>query len=303
MKKIMILCSVMLLTGTALLNSCTNSGKETDDRYHAAVSDTIQTLMGVVTRSANQLAADSVFRYLCDDSSSLYMSGGMHYSYKSLLSAFKSLYSGIKSQQISTVFSDVKVPCRDLAIWTGYMKSVIVSKSDEVREDYLCETWIWQRKSEGWKVIHYHESIMRMPPAAEKTMVEIALGKLAADLANKTLKTEEMNSLLTAILKASPLIYGSAFAFAPESADGKTKLSAPYVYRIPGGFKEIQLYNSFDYTLADWYAIPSKTGTPGWSKPYYDAEGGEVVMITYSVPVFSKDKVLKGVLTADLEIK
>ena len=182
MKKIFVLISFTLLMGIVLMNSCKAPLTGNEEKNNSAVTDTINGLMSEITNYANQLNSDSTFKFLNADSSSVYMSGGMHYSYESLKTAFKNMYSGFKSQQISLIFSDVKVPAPGIAIWIGYMKGSFITKSDQVVEQFLCETWIWQRKPAGWKVIHYHESILRMPAQEQKKLVEVALGKLAGEL-------------------------------------------------------------------------------------------------------------------------
>ena len=301
MKFTLILLTMIL--GLVFMDSCKTPLKSNDDKDKSAITDTINRMMAVVTRSANQLNADSVFKFLTNDSNSLYMSDGLPYTYSTLVPAFKNMYGTIKSQQIEPVITDVKIPCKDVAVWIGYMKSHIITKTDQVFEDYLCETWIWQRKPEGWKVIHYHESIMHMPSAEQKKLVETALGKLAAEIGTKSLKPEEMKPILTAFLVKFPLVYGTTLAFAPFEAEGKTHKSAPYFYRSGKEFKEVQLPESYDYTVSEWYAVPVKTKSPCWSKPYYDAGGGGIVMTTYSIPVYNKENKLTGVLTSDLELK
>ena len=303
MKKIFVLISFTLLMGIVLMNSCKAPLTGNEEKNNSAVTDTINGLMSEITNYANQLNSDSTFKFLNADSSSVYMSGGMLYSYESLKTAFQSMYSGFKSQQISLIFSDVKIPAPGIAIWIGNLKCSFITKSDQVVEQFLCETWVWQRKPAGWKVIHYHESILRMPAQEQKKLVEAALGKLAGELSAKTLKPADMKPLLTAFLVKYPSVYGTTLAFAPVTVDGKSEKAAPYFYRSGNEFKQAELPEAYDYTASDWYAVPVKTKAPCWSNPYYDAGGGGVVMITYSVPLFGKDNKLIGVLTSDLELK
>lgn len=54
--------------------------------------------------------------------------------------------------------------------------------------------------------------------------------------------------------------------------------------------------------MKSWYSKPVELRKPLWSKPYFDKDGGDVWMITYSIPIYSKDanKKLLGVLTNNL---
>ncbi|MCK9423440.1 MAG: nuclear transport factor 2 family protein [Bacteroidales bacterium] len=303
MKKLITLVSFALMLGAVLVISCKPYRNDKEEKEKAAITDTINRLMAEIIKYSEQLNADSTFKYLTTDSASIYMSGGMYYSYASLNAAFKNVFNGFKSQQNVIIFSEVKVPEKDLAIWIGYLKNNAITKTDQVIGQYLCETWIWQRKPEGWRVIHYHESMMNIPSAEQRSLVEIALGKLAGDLAMKSLKPEDMRPILTDFLKKYPSVYGTTLAFAPTDVDGKSHKAAPYFYRSGNEFKETELPEAYDYTVSEWYAVPVKTKAPCWSNPYYDAGGGGVVMITYSIPLYDKDNKLTGVLTSDLELK
>jgi len=303
MKKSIRIISFVLLMGVVALNSCKTPGAGNDEKDKAAVADTINRLMTQVTNYANQLNADSTFKYLSSDSTSIFMSAGMHYSPAILNKVFRNVYSGLKSQQISVVSSVVKVPAPGVAVWIGFLKNSYITRTDQVFDGWLCETWIWQRKAEGWKVMHYHESILRAPSPDQKKLVETALGKLAGELAMKSVKPEDMKPLLTGYLKKYPSVYGATLAFAPFESDGKSIKKAPYFYHSGNEFKQVDLPEAYDYTVSEWYAVPVRAKAPCWSSPYYDDGGGGVVMITYSIPLYGKDNALIGVLTSDLELK
>ncbi|MEI6435430.1 MAG: cache domain-containing protein [Bacteroidota bacterium] len=293
--------ALTLIMGAVVFTSCKTSVSGNEEK--AAITDTINKLMAEIVNYAGQLNVDSTFKLLSPDSGSIYMSDGMHYSASNLKSAFKKVYSGFKSQQIKVIFSEVKIPSQDFAIWIGFLKNNYITATDQVFEGYLCETWIWQRKPEGWRVIHYHESILKMPSAEQKSLVEIALGKLSEELALKPSNPLDIRPALTDFLKKYPSVYGTTFAFAPTEVDGKIQKTAPYFYRSGNEIKQVEISESYDYTASEWYAVPTKTKASYWSAPYYDDGGGGVVMVTYAIPLFGGDNKLKGVLTGDLELK
>jgi len=301
MKKLCTLLALVLSMGTLFMTSC--KAPENGKNDSKAVADTINSMMNEITKSACSLNADATFKYLSTDSTSVFVSDGMHYSLSDLKAAFTKVYGGLKNQQIDIVFSDVLTPAAGTAIWTAYLKNSYTTKADQTVESYLCETWVWQHKAEGWKVIHYHESTMKLPSTEQKAVVETALGKLALEMSAKTPLPADMKAILTSFLTQNPTIYGATLAFAPTEVNGKTQEAAPYFYRSGGAITQTELPVTYNYTKSEWYAIPVQTKAPYWSKPYYDAQGGGVVMTTYSIPVYNKENVLTGVLTSDMELQ
>ena len=99
-----------------------------------------------------------------------------------------------------------------------------------------------------------------------------------------------------------------AAAFEPNSFDRKKYYYAPYVYRGQDGL-EVKYLGSRDYHYFswDWYKLPKELHQAKWSEPYYDEGGGNVIMSTYSVPMYrnTKDgaKQFRGVVTADISLE
>ena len=113
---------------------------------------------------------------------------------------------------------------------------------------------------------------------------------------------ERIYALLEAEVENSPFIYGAAVAVLPERWDGS--LFAPYVYRTESGLRRMDIGDSgYDYTDGswEWWDIPAETGKSGWTEPYQDDGAGEVIMCTYSAPIF-RDGKLWGVATVDVEL-
>ncbi len=130
---------------------------------------------------------------------------------------------------------------------------------------------------------------------------------LACFLENNTLSEKEVISLLKAVVERNTDIYGAAVAFEPEALGQGERHFAPYFYRTEKGLEFVDLgAPSYNYPLKDWYRIPKELGRPRWSEPYFDEGGGNIVMLTYSVP-FYRTKVgkrqLAGVITADISVQ
>jgi hypothetical protein len=140
--------------------------------------------------------------------------------------------------------------------------------------------------------------------AGKRAAVEAQVGVLASRFgAGGDLTGPAVFTLLRRHLEENPEIYGAAFAFAPVERDGALIKSSPYVFRSGGdtaGFVEKDLALSYDYATEAWYAEPVKVGKALWSAPYFDAGGGEIWMVTYSVPVYDSESRLVGVVTSDL---
>lgn len=142
----------------------------------------------------------------------------------------------------------------------------------------------------------------------DKIKTEKALSKLVDELITSgQINPSSMCGTLKNYLNENPNIYGAAFAFVPQERDGKQFKSAPYVYRDGTIFKEKSLETNYDYTKEKWYSEPVKLRKQVWSEPYYDVNGAgaDVLLTTYSIPVYTTDKppVLIGVATSDILIR
>ena len=92
-------------------------------------------------------------------------------------------------------------------------------------------------------------------------------------------------------------------AYAPHKANDIKSMSCPYVYRQNQTLVEKDLAKKdYDYTRWAWYTRPRDTHKAIWSEPYFDKGGGEVMMTTFSLPLFRKhaDGEFVGVVTADV---
>ncbi len=102
---------------------------------------------------------------------------------------------------------------------------------------------------------------------------------------------------LTNHLIRQPKILGSAFAFSPEIL-----CSCPFVLRDKSGFQNKDIAKESMYSNALWYEIPVKQRKAVWSVPYFDIgkAGEDILLTTYSVPVFNKESKVVGVIISDL---
>jgi len=302
MKKTDVILVMFLLAAAGFFSGC-HVGPNQMEKEKQATADTINRLMSKMTFFADHLNADSLLYYLSDDTAAMFVTAGMGYPKKTFGLVVKNLYRELKEQNMQVIHADVVVSNPGSGIWTGALKSKYITMDDKTGEEFLCETWVWQRGASGWKVVHFHESILNLPGPEERSLVENALGILAKEISGKKVSPGDMPVILTSFLKKYPRVYGATLAFAPIMADGKEHVAAPYIYRYGNGFKQVDLPESYDYTKSEWYREPVTRKSPWWSNPYYDDGGGGTVMVTYSIPIYTNEGNLAGVLTSDLELK
>ena len=116
---------------------------------------------------------------------------------------------------------------------------------------------------------------------------------------------EFMYTLTEILLQNNDFICGAAVAFEPNYYASEGHFFSPYSYRDKNGeIKSKQLGNeTYDYHYMDWYQIPKLLNQPYWSEPYYDNGGGDMMMTTYSMPLYDEYGDMYAVLTADLSLE
>ena len=135
--------------------------------------------------------------------------------------------------------------------------------------------------------------------------VETAVENTAWLVPYRLSSPEFMYSLTERLLQNNDFICGAAVAFEPGYYASKGHYFSPYSYRDESGeIKSKQLgSDTYDYHYMDWYQIPKLLNETYWSEPYYDDGGGEMMMTTYSKPLYDEYGNLYAILTADLSLE
>ena len=135
--------------------------------------------------------------------------------------------------------------------------------------------------------------------------VEIAVENTAWIVPYRLGTPDFMYDITERLLQNNEFIYGSAVAFEPNYYRSKGLHFSPYSYRGENGeIKSKQLGSAtYDYHYMDWYQIPKLLNKPYWSEPYYDDEGGDKMMTTYSKPLYDSNGELYAIITADLSLE
>ena len=107
----------------------------------------------------------------------------------------------------------------------------------------------------------------------------------------------------TRIVEDNPTVMGSTLALIPNYIR-RRPLYAPYVCREADSLVTKSLATpEYDYPSQEWFKKPLELGRGFWSEPYIDVGGGNVLMTTYSVPIYDNKGEKAAVLTADISLQ
>lgn len=132
----------------------------------------------------------------------------------------------------------------------------------------------------------------------------ISAQSLAATVSATQVTNQQIQQMIAAFIDANPVIFGMAVALEPDTLKKSQAAYAPYYYRDKDTLRYSNLAsNNYHYLMQPWYTKSKALKTPLWSEPYLDEGGGEVQMITYSVPIYLADgKTFAGIATADIQL-
>ena len=134
--------------------------------------------------------------------------------------------------------------------------------------------------------------------------VEIAVQNISLVVKENIDDPSHMYGVTMNLVQSEEYICGSAVAFEPDYYKEKGHFYSPYSYRDGDTIKSKQLGNkNYDYHYMDWYQIPKLLNKPYWSEPYFDQGGADVIMTTYSYPLYDDDGNLFAMLTADISLE
>jgi sigma-B regulation protein RsbU (phosphoserine phosphatase) len=126
-------------------------------------------------------------------------------------------------------------------------------------------------------------------------------------LAQNKFSPDDLNHLLANALIDQDDIYGATIALNPDF-EGNPVGFAPYYYRKNGGISYVDLAeDGKKYWQNDWYAAAVAAAKPVWIEPYFDSGAGEILMTTFSIPIYHSNASgrlsLYAVLTADVALE
>ena len=114
---------------------------------------------------------------------------------------------------------------------------------------------------------------------------------------------EGFMDLVRIMMDNNPMIVNGFIAFRENFFQKEGKWYEPVLSRING---EYNLHNvggpDHDYFNAEWYSVAAKTGDGYWSEPYFDKDGVQSMVVTYSAPVHNSNGEFIGVFGVDVEL-
>ena len=136
---------------------------------------------------------------------------------------------------------------------------------------------------------------------AMRSEVVAALDELAADLIeDRPVDTSAYTTRLQAYLEEHPAFFGSAAVLLDRSG---AVIASPYVYRTSEGYESKDLATpTYQIEAQDWFTAPLAADAGVWTDPYFDEGGGDVWMVTRSLPV-SDDEGTFVVITTDVMVE
>lgn len=134
--------------------------------------------------------------------------------------------------------------------------------------------------------------------------VEVAVSNMTWNVDEYLDNPESMYDLTTQLLKNNPYIVGSAIAFEPYYFPDRGMQFSPYSCYEGDSIVRLQLgTEDYKYHYSDWYLVPKLLNKPYWSEPYFDEGGGEMIMSTYSKPLYDKEGEMYAIFTADISLE
>ena len=116
------------------------------------------------------------------------------------------------------------------------------------------------------------------------------------------LMPDNLQMVAQRIVEDNPVVVGSTVALVPGYLR-RRPLYAPYVFKGKDTLEFKTLATTeYDYPSKEWFIKPIETGQGYWSEPYIDHGGGDILMVTYSMPLKDKDGRVAAVITADISL-
>ena len=135
------------------------------------------------------------------------------------------------------------------------------------------------------------------------TTVEVALTNNVPEVEENINNDKRQYYAVEHLLRLNPNIVGAAVAYNPDYEPKKGKPFAPYAFRDSIGIHTKQLNSKgYDYLHQKWYTAPLEQKQGTWSEPYIDEGGGNIPMITFSLPLTNSKGEIYAVQTADIAL-
>jgi len=174
---------------------------------------------------------------------------------------------------------------------------------------FLVYTYVSIRVSQGSLIENLKEDLQADTKSKIDSIESTLTGartiavNMASAVQSGTYDENSLDLIIQNTLKNNELIFGSTVAYEPNQFKQDVFYWSPYYNRTAENtLKFTQLGNpEYDYFNQEWYTLPKEKLAPTLSSPYFDAGGGEIWMVTWSVPFYDRNGNFRGVTTADID--
>ena len=152
----------------------------------------------------------------------------------------------------------------------------------------------------------YQEAVERTNESISRLLsnVEVAAINNVHDIEETLHEPAGLEIVLQEILECNPDVYGVSMALAEDYYPQKGHLYEPYMKKGKNGrlvSRQIAGENH-NYLEMEWFKKPFKTGKPCWSQPYFDDDGAEALICSYSYPISDPQGRKAGVMGIDIRL-
>lgn len=135
---------------------------------------------------------------------------------------------------------------------------------------------------------------------------ELVPQTLVQAMENPNISYAEVVRIAKNFVMHDTIVFGTCLALEPYLNGKDSYWYAPYSWEKNGKLSTKILGSAkYDYFKMDWYRLPKLLQKPVWTEPYYDEGGGDILMCTYSTPIFRNvngKRIFTGVLTMDVSL-
>ncbi|MEM8484239.1 MAG: nuclear transport factor 2 family protein [Bacteroidota bacterium] len=149
---------VCFLALMVFLSACTLRVREPSGEEKNQLTSEVLALTNEIRFAAENADADGLFRYHSDALDAAHIIDGKRFIRSQMVNNYRSVYASVASQEINIGEPVVKVLTPDLVLVVSEGNFTTNSKSGSSLSGGVAWTYLWQKKKDGWELLHAHQS-------------------------------------------------------------------------------------------------------------------------------------------------
>lgn len=141
-----------------LVSACTLRVREPSGEEKNQLTSEVLALTNEIKLAAEAADADGLFRYHSDALDAAHIIDGKRYIRSQMVNNYRDVYASVASQEINTGEPIVKVLTPDLVLVVSEGSFTTNAKSGSSLSGGVAWTYLWQKKKDGWVLLHAHQS-------------------------------------------------------------------------------------------------------------------------------------------------